>query len=68
MTIPGCCPAFHPTLVAAGRAPRTQAAGELTAELTTALDEEGLVDRLVAHLHHRIVSEVQAQALGDLLR
>jgi hypothetical protein len=54
---------FRPALVATGRTPRTQAAGELTAELTTALDEEGLVDGLVAHLYHRIVSGLEAQAL-----
>jgi hypothetical protein len=28
---------------------------------------EGLVDRLVAHLHHRIVWELTLQAPGDLV-
>ncbi len=40
---------------------------KLTAELTPALDIERLVDRLVAHLHHRIVRVLEAQAPGDLL-
>jgi hypothetical protein len=34
----------------------------------TALDEQRQVDRLVAHLHHRIVGELDAQLFGDLLR
>ena len=42
-------------------APRTQAAGQLTAQFTSALDEKGLVNGLVAHLHHRIVGEGAAQ-------
>jgi hypothetical protein len=57
MTISGICPAAAPPLAPARSATRTQAAGQLTAQLTASLDEEGLVDRLVAHLHHRIVGE-----------
>jgi len=52
---------------AAAHPARAQATGQLAAQLTTALDEERLVDRLVAHPHHRIVWELEAQAAGDLL-
>jgi hypothetical protein len=44
-----------------------QAASQLTAELAAALDEEGFVDGLVTHPHHRIVRELLAQTLGDLV-
>jgi transposase len=46
---------------------RAQAPSELATQLTSALDEQGLVDRLVAHPHHRIVGILEAQAPGDLL-
>jgi hypothetical protein len=46
---------------ASGATP-AQAAREFAAELASALDKEGLVDRLVAHPHHRIVRELLAQA------
>ena len=39
--------------------PAAQAASQLTAQLTPALDEQRLVDRLVAHLHHRIIGELE---------
>ena len=38
------------------------------AQLASALDEQGLVDRFVAHPHHRIVWVLEAQPLGDLSR
>ncbi len=41
---------------------------QLPAQLAPALHEECLVDRLVAHPHHRIVGELHPQAPGDLLR
>ena len=47
--------------------PGAQAAGQLAAQLASALDEEGLVDRLVAHPHHRIVGKLEAQTHRDLL-
>src|ERR1019366_2224917 len=46
---------------------RTQAPGQLLAELTPPLDEEVPIDRLVAHPHHRIVWILRTQAEGDLL-
>src|ERR1035441_9840615 len=45
---------------------RSQAAGELSAQLTAALDEEGLVDRLVAHVHRLVVGELDPETSGDL--
>src|SRR3954452_25140588 len=47
---------------------RAQAAGQLTAQLASPLDEQRLVDGLVAHPHLRVVGEVHPQALRDLLR
>jgi hypothetical protein len=41
---------------------------QLASQQATALDEQRQVDRLVAHLHHRIVGELDAQLFGDLLR
>jgi hypothetical protein len=58
---------LDPALVAAGRSSRTQATGQLTTQFTAALDEEGLVNGLVTHLHHRIVWILEAQARRDLL-
>ena len=58
---------LDPALATATPCARAQAAGQLTAQFAAALDEEGLVDGLVAHLHHRIVGELQAQARRDLL-
>jgi hypothetical protein len=46
----------------------TQAAGQFPAQLTAALHEQCLVDGLVAHPHHGIGGELDAQAAGDLLR
>ena len=46
----------------------TQAARQLTAELAPTLDEQRLVNRLVAHLHHRIIRELETQSRRDLLR
>src|ERR1700734_2643798 len=45
----------------AGDATTAQTARELAPEFASALDKEGLVDRLVAHPHHRIVRELLAQ-------
>jgi hypothetical protein len=39
---------------------RAQAPGQLPAELAPALDVERLVNRFVAHLHHRIVRVLEA--------
>ena len=47
--------------------PAAQAFDQLTARATSALDEERLVDRLVAHPHHRIVGMLETQPVGDLL-
>jgi hypothetical protein len=49
------------------RATASQASRQLPAQLAPPLDEERLVDRLVAHLHHRIIPEVATQTVGDLL-
>ena len=59
--------ALHLALGPPGRPTTAQAAGQLPTELAPALDKECLVDRLVAHPHHRIVGEVVAQAPGDLI-
>ena len=48
--------------------PGTQAPGELVAELTPALHEQRLVDRLVRDRHARIVAEIEAEPPDDLLR
>jgi hypothetical protein len=45
-----------------------QASGQLAAQLAAALYEQGLIDALVAHMHHRIVGELGPQPAGDLLR
>jgi hypothetical protein len=47
--------------------PGAQASGQLSAKLTSALDEQGLVDGFVAHPHHRIVWVLEPQPPGDLL-
>nr|KEP23651.1 hypothetical protein DA06_06330 [Georgenia sp. SUBG003] len=52
----------------AGRPAGAQAGVQLLAQRTAPLDEDGLVDRLVADAHGPIVGEVRAQAPGDLLR
>jgi hypothetical protein len=44
-----------------------QAALQLTAQCPAALDEQRQVDRLVRHLHHRILRVGQRQPAGDLL-
>src|SRR5664279_5075692 len=51
---------LRPALAAAGGASGTQTAGELPAQLAAALDEERLVDRLVAHPHLRVVGVIQS--------
>ncbi len=45
-----------------------QTPGQLTAQLTAALHIQFLVNRFVAHLHLRLVRELSAQHLRDLLR
>ena len=52
-------PLLDPASGLACRSSRAQASGQLTAEFASALDEQGLVDRLVAHPHLRVVREVQ---------
>ena len=54
---------FPPALDAAG----AQTPGQFATQLTAALDEERLIDGLVAHPHHRIVWKLEAQPAGDLL-
>ena len=49
-------------------AARSQAGDEFTLERTTALDEQRLVDRLVADAHGLIIGEVDLQPVRDLLR
>ena len=51
---------LRPALGTAGGASGTKTAGELPAQLAAALDEEGLVDRLVAHPHLRVVGVIQS--------
>jgi hypothetical protein len=58
---------LEPPLRAALGPARSQAAGELSAQLTAALDEEGLVDCLVAHVHRLVVGELDPETSGDLL-
>lgn len=52
-------PAIDAAALLAGGAPRAKASGQLTALLAPALDEQRLVDRLVAHPHLRVVRELQ---------
>jgi hypothetical protein len=59
---------FQPVPGAAFRPAGTQAAGQLAAQLTAALHEQGLVDGLVAHPHHGIACELDPQPGRDLLR
>ncbi len=42
-----------------GRASRSQAAGEFSAQLPASLYEQGLIDRLVVHVHLRVVGMLQ---------
>ena len=67
MTMSGICPRRCGLPGAGGRPAHCAGSGPAPAQLAPALDVEGLVDRLVAHPHHRIVWEVDAQAAGDLL-
>ena len=60
-------PCLDAALGPSGDPARPQAAHQLPAELTPALDEEVPIDRLVAHPHHRIVWIVRTQAESDLL-
>lgn len=50
------------------RPPGAQAGDQLTLERTTALDEQRLVDRLVADAHGLILGEVGLQPVRDLFR
>lgn len=45
-----------------------QGAGQLAAQLSASLDVEGLVDRLVDHVHLRPLGEPCPKSLADLLR
>ena len=45
-----------------------QATGQLTAQFAPALDVDALVDGFVGHAHHRIVRELDRQAMGDLFK
>ena len=47
--------------------PGPQLRGELLAQCTAGLDEQGAVDRLVRHLHLRVVGIGRLQPAGDLL-
>lgn len=48
--------------------PAPQGLGEFAVEFSTALDVEGLVDRLVRHAHLRVDGQVPAELVGYLLR
>ena len=48
--------------------PRTQAGRQLAAQRTSALNEQRLINGLMADAHRLIVREVDRQAAGDLLR
>src|SRR5947209_19552813 len=50
------------------RPPGAQARGEPPAQRTPSLHVDGLVDRLVGHLHLRVVRELAPQHHADLLR
>ena len=50
------------------RAPGAQTGDELALERAAALDEQGLIDRLVRDPHGRILGEVELQPVRDLLR
>jgi hypothetical protein len=45
-----------------------QTPGQLAPQFAAALDVEGLVDRLVRHVHLRAIGKPQTQPLADLLR
>ena len=49
-------------------APCSQAGGEFSAQRSTALDEQGLVNGFVADAHCIVVRKVDRQALGNLFR
>ena len=67
MTILGCAPGCRCALVGVVESVRIASNGSARGELTSALDKEGFIDRLVAHPHHRIVGKLEAQAHRDLL-
>lgn len=48
------------------RTPSSQAGGQLSFERPTPLNEQRLVDRLMADSHGLIIGEVNRQAVGDL--
>ena len=50
------------------RPPGAQAGDQLALERSTALDIQGLVDRLVRDPHGLIIGEIDPQPVGDLLR
>jgi hypothetical protein len=47
--------------------PGPQAAAQLASQFASPLNEQGLVDRLVRHMHHRITRIHPAQPASDLL-
>ena len=50
------------------RPPRTQSSGDLPLELAARLEIDEPVDRLVMHVHLRVVGELTTQSSRDLLR
>jgi hypothetical protein len=60
--LPGSCPRD------AQRSTSAQAGHQLALQRELALDEQGLVDRLVADPHGLILGELHPQPVGDLLR
>jgi hypothetical protein len=49
-------------------APGAQTPGQLATQLAPALDIKGLIDRLVRHVHLRLIGEPQPQPPADLFR
>lgn len=47
---------------------RAQGTGQLAAQFPAALDVESLVDRLVGHVHLRLIGEPSAKSVTDLFR
>ena len=65
-TIPGSRPPVTLAARAAVALSAAQASGQFTTQFTTALDEQPLIDGLVAHPHLRLVGVVQSQPFADL--
>ena len=61
-------PGFEPAVGSALGPAGAQTGGQLTTELAPALHVQGLVDRLVGHLHAGIIGELGPEPTGDLLR